>query len=101
MNIKKGDKVIVISGDDKGKKSEVLKVFPALNKVLVAGVNVKKAHKKARKNGQKGEIIEKTMPINATNVMVLEVATGKRSRIGKKLVGERYIRITKRGGNEI
>lgn len=101
MNIKKGDKVIVISGDDKGKKSEVVKVFPALGQVLVAGVNVKKAHKKARKNGQKGEIIEKTMPINATNVMVLEASSGKRTRIGKKLVGERYIRVAKKSGNEI
>jgi large subunit ribosomal protein L24 len=68
MHIKKDDKVIVITGKDKGKSGTVTKAFPKENKVIVSGVNVLKVHQKARKSGEKGQIIDKTMPINASNV---------------------------------
>jgi len=68
MKVKKGDNVIVLAGDDKGKKGKVLKVFPALNKVVVEGINiVKKAHKR-KKKGDLSQIIEVPMPIHASNV---------------------------------
>lgn len=68
MKIKKGDNVIILAGDDKGKKGKILKVFPALNKVVVEGINVvKKAHKKKNK-GDVSQMIEVPMPINASNV---------------------------------
>ncbi|ETB64031.1 TPA: 50S ribosomal protein L24 [Candidatus Nomurabacteria bacterium] len=68
MKIKKGDNVIVLAGDDKGKKGKILKVFPVLNKIVVEGVNVvKKAHKKKNK-GDVSQMIEVPMPINASNV---------------------------------
>ena len=57
MNIKKGDKVIVLSGDDKGKQGTVQKVYPKLNKVVVEGVNVHKKHKKPNQNVQEGSIL--------------------------------------------
>ncbi len=67
LHIKKDDVVIVLTGKDKGKKGKVVKSFPKLGKVLVEGVNVKKAHqKKTRKT--KGQKIEKTLPIDASNV---------------------------------
>ena len=68
MKIKKDDKVIVLTGKDKGKTGQVLKALPKENKVVVSGVNVIKKHQKARKSNEKGQIIDKTMPIDASNV---------------------------------
>jgi large subunit ribosomal protein L24 len=68
MKIKKGDKVQVITGKDKGKKAPVIKAFPKLDKILVEGVNIKKIHKKPRKEGQKGQVIEQAAPIHVSNV---------------------------------
>ncbi len=68
MNIKKGDKVKVISGKDKGKSGSVLRAFPKLSKVLVEGVNKKKIHKKPRKQGEKGKTVEMDMPVHVSNV---------------------------------
>ena len=68
MKIKKGDNVKVIAGDAKGKHGKVLKVFPALNKVVVEGVNMRKKAHKSNKKGDPSQIIEKTMPIHASNV---------------------------------
>ncbi len=68
MHIKKDDKVIILAGKDKGKTGTVVKAFPKENKVIVSGVNVLKVHQKPRKGGEKGQIIDKTMPIHASNV---------------------------------
>lgn len=68
MHIKKDDKVIVLTGKDKGKTGTVLKSMPREGRVVVSGVNVLKVHQKPRKSGEKGQIIDKTMPINASNV---------------------------------
>ena len=66
--IKKDDKVIVLTGKDKGKTGSVTKAFPKENKVIVSGVNVLKVHQKPRKGGEKGQIVDKTMPIHVSNV---------------------------------
>lgn len=68
MKIKKGDNVIVITGKDKGKTGKILRAMPKLNQVLVEGVNIKKVHETRKKKEGKGEIIEKTFPIHASNV---------------------------------
>jgi len=68
MKIKKGDKVTVITGKDKGKSGVVLKSFPKDNLVLIEGVNKKKVHQRARKSNEKGKIIEKDMPVHVSNV---------------------------------
>ena len=68
MKIKKGDKVIVISGKDKGKSGQVVKAIPKENKIVVSGVNVLKKHQKPRKSGEKGQILDKAMPIDVSNV---------------------------------
>ena len=99
MKIKKGDNVIVIAGKDKGKTGKVISALPKENKVLVEGINIVKKHQKARKSGTKGQVVEKTMPINVSNVMINE--GGKRARVGKKLVADKYIRINKKSGKEI
>lgn len=101
MHIKKGDSVIVISGADKGKTGKVVKAFPALGKVIVEGVNVRKKHQRARRSDQKGQIIEKATPINASNVLVADPSSGKPSRVGTKVVGEKRVRISKKSGSTL
>jgi large subunit ribosomal protein L24 len=68
MKIKKDDKVIVLKGKDRGKTGTVLKAMPKMDKVVVSGVNVIKKHQRARKSNEKGQMIDKTMPIHASNV---------------------------------
>lgn len=68
MHVKKDDKVIVLTGKDKGKTGTVIKSMPKEGRVIVSGVNVSKVHQKPRRGGEKGQIVEKTMPINASNV---------------------------------
>ncbi len=97
--IKKGDNVIVISGKDKGKTGKVSAVVPAKSLVVLAGVNLVKKHSRSRKGGQKGQIIEKPMPIHISNVMAVEGS--KRARIGYKTVGDKKVRISRQSGKEI
>jgi large subunit ribosomal protein L24 len=99
MKIKKGDNIIVISGKDKGKTGKVAKAMPQDNMVLIEGVNIHKKHERSRKSGSKGQVVEKSMPINVSNVMIIDA--GKRARVGKKLVGEKFVRINKKTGREI
>ena len=80
MKLKKGDTVVVISGKDKGQEGEVVQVMPTVNKVIVNGVNTAKKHSKARKTNQQGGIIDRDMPVDASNVML--VHKGKPTRVG-------------------
>jgi large subunit ribosomal protein L24 len=68
LHIKKGDTVIILSGDDKGKTGKVLRAFPREAKVLVDGVNVMKRHERPRKQGAKGQVVDKAMPLHASKV---------------------------------
>lgn len=68
MHVKKGDNIIILAGKDKGTKGKILKAFPAMDKVLVEGANIKKVHQKAKRSGAKGEIVEKPFPIHVSNV---------------------------------
>ena len=68
MHIKKGDNVTVITGKDKGKSGVVERAFPKKNLVLIQGVNIVKKHQRSKKSEGKGEIIDKAMPIHASNV---------------------------------
>jgi large subunit ribosomal protein L24 len=68
MHVRKDDKVIILSGKDKGKTGSVVKSFPKENRVIVSGVNVAKVHQKPKRGGEKGQIIEKSMPIHVSNV---------------------------------
>jgi large subunit ribosomal protein L24 len=101
MKFKKGDNVIVTTGKNKGQKGQVLMVLRDVNKVLVEGINKVKKHIKPKTKDQKGTIIEQESPMNASNVMILDPKTGKQSRIGKKKVGEKMVRIAKKSGQEL
>lgn len=100
MKLKKGDTVVVIAGKDKGKEGQVMTVLPAANKVIVSGVNLARKHQKARKQNEQGGIIDKDMPIDASNVML--VHKGKPTRVGYKLKDDgTKVRIAKTTGEEI
>ena len=100
MKIKKGDDVIVISGKDKGQTGEVVRVLPKDNKVLVNGVNTAKKHQKPRQQNQQGGIIDRDMPIDASNVMLLH--KGKPTRVGYKIQDDgTKVRVAKRTGEVI
>lgn len=85
MKIIKKDKVMVITGRDKGKTGEVLAVMPAKNQVVVEGVNVAKRHTKPSQAQPKGGIIDVTKPIDASKVMVIDPTTNKPARIAYKI----------------
>ncbi|MDQ5957109.1 MAG: large subunit ribosomal protein [Patescibacteria group bacterium] len=68
LHIKKGDKVRVITGDDKGKEGTIVRVLPELGRVIIEGVNVMKKNIKPKKEGEKGTIVEVAMPMHASNV---------------------------------
>lgn len=72
MNIKRGDTVKILSGDDKGKTAKVVKAFPSIGKILVEGVNVMKKHERSRKQDGKGQTVERAMPIYASKVVKIK-----------------------------
>jgi large subunit ribosomal protein L24 len=86
IHVKKGDKVMVISGKDKNKKGKVLVVNPKTGKVIVEGVNIATKHTKARRQGEAGGIIKQETPIYASKVMYVCDKCGKPARVGKKIL---------------
>ena len=101
MRIKKGDNVQVLSGNDKGKTGEVLEVSPKTDKVIVKGVNVRKKHVKARKQGDESGIISVECSIPTSKVNVVCPKCGKATRIGYKTENDKKVRICKKCGAEI
>lgn len=101
MKIKKGDKVKVIAGEDKGTIAEVKAVLPKANKVIVEGCNIAKKHMKPNGQDEEGGIIDKEMPIDASNVMIYDAKSKGASRIGFKDVKGTKTRIAKKSGAEI
>jgi len=98
MNLLVGDKVIVISGNDKGKTGTIQKVYPKLNKVVVENVNVRKKHRKPTQANPEGSIVEIYAPIDASNVMLVDPKTKKPTRIGHKEVKGKKVRYAKKSG---
>lgn len=101
MKIKKNDKVIVIAGKDKGKTGVVEKVIKSENRVVISGVNVRKVHKKPTRSGQKGQIVEVSMSINSSNVMLVDPKNGKPTRVGLKKVDGKKVRFSKKSSEII
>ncbi len=80
MKIKKGDKVVIVSGKDKGKTGTVSVAFPRENRIVVEGVNIRKKHQRSR-TGKKGQVVEKAMPVHVSNVMLVDPKGGKPTRV--------------------
>ncbi len=100
MKLKKGDTVIVIAGKDKGKEGEIAQVMPSKNKLIVNGVNTAKKHQKARAANQQGGIIDRDMPVDASNVMLVHKGKPTRVGYGTDAAGKK-VRIAKRTGEVI
>lgn len=101
MKIKKGDRVRVLAGKDRGAEGEVIHVDPRANKVLVEGVNIARRHTRPTQVNQQGGIIDKIMPINASNVAVVCPKTGKAGRVGYRTEGGTKVRYHKVSGEEL
>jgi large subunit ribosomal protein L24 len=100
LKVKKGDKVVVITGRDKGKSGEILKVMREQNRVLVQGVNMVKRHQRQSMTVQ-GGIIEKEASIHVSNVAHIDPKTQKPTRVGYRMDGERKLRVARRSGETI
>jgi large subunit ribosomal protein L24 len=99
--IKKGDRVVVLAGRDKGKQGEVMEVRPSENRALVRGVNMVRRHQRQSAN-QEGGIISKEGPINLSNLAVEDPKDGKPTRVGFKILEDgSKVRIAKRSGEVI
>ena len=101
MRIRKGDNVQVLSGNDKGKTGEVLEVIPKDDKIVVKGVNVRKKHVKARKQGDESGIISVECAIPVSKVNVVCPKCGKVTRVGYSVEKEEKIRVCKKCGAKL
>ena len=102
MNIRKNDKVVVLSGRDKGKQGEVLRAMPKEGKVVVQGVSVATKHQKARKQGDESSIIKVETPIYACKVMVVCPKCSKPTRVAHKVAADgKKVRVCKHCGAEL
>ena len=81
MKLKKGDKVLVIAGKNRGESGIIVRAFPKENKVLIDGINVVKRHRRATRQGGKGQIVEQSMPLHVSNVQLMDPKDGKPTRI--------------------
>jgi large subunit ribosomal protein L24 len=102
MRLRSGDRVKVLSGKEKGKEGTVARVFPEANKVIVDGLNIVKKHQKAQGQTRQAGIIDREMPMHASNVAIVSPADGKPTRIGYRIdeQGEKH-RICKRSGSDL
>lgn len=101
QRIRKGDNVIVVTGRDKGKKGNVLRVLPADDRVLVQGINVVKRHMRPSAR-QTGGIVEKETPIHLSNVALIDPQSGKATRVGFRTLDDgRKVRVARRSGEVI
>jgi large subunit ribosomal protein L24 len=102
LKIKKGDRVRVLTGKDRGKEGTVLRAFPTEGKLIVEGVNTAKKHQKPTRVNQSGGILERDMPIPVANVAVLSPGDGRPTRVGYKVQADgTKVRVCRRTGAEL
>ena len=100
LKIKKGDKVVVLSGEDKGKTGEVVKAMPKEGKVVVQGVNLVKRHQKPSQTNP-GGIVTKEAPLHVSNVALVDAKSGKATKVGYKEVNGKKVRVARKSGEVI
>ena len=102
MNIRRDDTVLVLSGNDKGKRGRVLRVIPEKDRLIVEGIHMMKKHTKPTQRDPQGGIVEREAPIHASNVMVIDPHNDEPTRIGKKRLDDgRSVRVAARSGEMI
>jgi large subunit ribosomal protein L24 len=101
LRIKKGDNVIVIAGNDKGKTGKVLSVAPAENRAIVEGVNLVSKHTKPNSKAPQGGIIKKEAPIHVSNLSLIDPKSNTATRVGYRVEDGKKVRYAKKSGEEI
>ncbi|MED5264588.1 MAG: 50S ribosomal protein L24 [Actinomycetota bacterium] len=102
MKIRKGDRVVVLSGKDRGKEGEFYFVYPKDGRIIVDGVNISKKHQKPTRETMQGGIIDKEMPISVSNVAVISPQDGKPTRVGYRIANDgSKVRICRRTGADL
>ena len=101
LRIKKGDTVYVNAGNDKGKTGKVLSVAPAENRAIVEGINMVSKHTKPNSKQPQGGIIKQEAPVHISNLNLIDPQSGKPTRVGYKMDGDKKIRFAKKSGEEI
>ncbi|MCA1012853.1 MULTISPECIES: 50S ribosomal protein L24 [Halobacillus] len=101
MHVKKGDKVMVITGKDKGKQGTILEAYPKKERVLVEGVNEVKKHAKPSQENPQGGILTQEAPIHVSNVLPIDPKTGEPTRVGYKVEDGKKVRIAKKSGEAL
>jgi large subunit ribosomal protein L24 len=102
LHIKKGDTVMVITGESKGQKGRILEINRDKNKAIVEGVNMVSKHTKPNAKAPQGGIIKKEAPVHISNLMLVDPTTGKPTRVGRKLNdSNKLVRYSKKSGEEI
>ncbi len=101
MHVKKGDKVMVISGKDKGKRGVILEAYPKKDRVLVEGVNIIKKHTKPTSQNQQGGILNQEASIHVSNVMPIDSKSGNPTRVGYKEIDGKKVRVGVKTGAKL
>ena len=101
MRIKKGDKVVVIAGSEKGKEGTITKVLPKEEKVIIGGLNMVKKHVKPNQAEPEGKITEKEAPIHISNVALLDPKTKKATKVGYEIKDGKKVRVAKKSSTVI
>jgi large subunit ribosomal protein L24 len=102
LNIKKGDSVMVITGESKGQKGRVLEIDRVKERAIVEGVNMVSKHTKPNAKAPQGGIIKKEAPVHISNLMLMDPTSGKPTRVGRKLNDkDKLVRYSKKSGEEI
>lgn len=101
MKIKQGDQVLIISGKDKGKRGKALRVLPAQEKIIVENANLVKKHRRPRRQGEKGQVIEISKPLHISNVKLICPKCGQAARVSYKITEAEKFRTCKKCRQEI
>ena len=101
MKIKKGDNVLVIAGKDRGRKGKVIRALPKEEKIVVEGIHIQKKHVRARKAGEKGQVIDKPSAFSVSSVKIVCDKCGKAVRVGYKVEAGKKSRACKKCGAEL
>ncbi|MEA3443954.1 MAG: 50S ribosomal protein L24 [Bacteroidota bacterium] len=103
LHIKKGDQVIVISGEYKGQQGKILEVIPAKRRAIVEGVNMVSKHTKPNAETPEGGIVKKEAPIHISNILLVDPSSGEATRIGRRISEKtnKLVRYAKKSGEEI
>jgi large subunit ribosomal protein L24 len=96
MKLKKGDQVLILKGKDKGRKGKIIKALPKNRQIIIEGLNLQKKHVRARKEGEKGEVVEVPIPLSVSNIKLVCPRCKKLTRTGYKIVNGKKYRFCKR-----